>query len=816
MDVRNRAHTEVPAPLPIQFLRRFHPAGPWVLTAISPESKQIESKTFGPKSAKAASKWVTKHNAERNIYFSVNLPKCRLTKKAARADIHAVHWLHVDIDARAGEPLAAELERIKILLTEQCPVPAPTAIVFSGGGYQAFWRLSDPVMIPGDLDAEEIARYNKQLEIELGGDACSNIDRIMRLPGTTNWPNAKKVARGRVPALAKVISFDESRVYDLSQFKQAPASPAKSPSTISSTIPPDSVVRLQSVEGLDNWNVPDRVKVIVVQGHDPDNPKAVDNSRSAWLFDAVCQLVRAEVPDDVIFSIITDPDFGISASVRDKGRSMASYATRQITRAHEEADDPVLREMNDLHCVVLDYGSQARVATEKWDSVFGRRNIVLQRPAEFYARYTHRPLQVGNQTVDRGKWWFKHPMRRQAESLVYLPGEDAPGDLNLWQGFAVEARAGDKHESYLAHIRENICSGDERNYSYTISWMAKAVQKPNEVGATAIALRGKRGTGKSHFAKGFGRLWGRHFLQVSDAKHLVGNSFNAHLRGCSVLFADEAYWTGDARNEGTLKALITEETIMIERKGVDAQPARNVIHLIMASNENWVVPAGAHERRFFVLDVSNARQQDSAYFGAITADLDAGGAENLLHYLQHLDLTGFDVRRVPWTEALSDQIERKLSPAEDLVLEMLQTGRLPGWIEADTDGRVEIAAWDLVPMDLKKRDEIAARSLAKKIGWVLKGIVDPDEAQRADRLRRRCLPQLEGARARWKAKYGFEITGPPFEWIKPESAGMVVRNEPESVSGMGRNTHTDEERPAGPANTVVPFPELGAGKRYRR
>lgn len=62
------------------------------------------------------------------------------------------------------------------------------------------------------------------------------------------------------------------------------------------------------------------------QGHYP--------SRSEALFSAVCQLVRLNVAEDSIKSIITNPEFRISASVLEKKRPEA-YAQRQINRAHE-------------------------------------------------------------------------------------------------------------------------------------------------------------------------------------------------------------------------------------------------------------------------------------------------------------------------------------------------------------------------------------------------------------------------------------------------------------------------------------------------
>src|SRR5262249_10984883 len=119
--------------------------------------------------------------------------------------------------------MASELERIENLFTQMRPadVPEPTIVVSSGGGCQAFWRLAEPVQIGGGkAQWEELERYNQQLEEVFEGDHCWNIDRIMRLPGTVNIPDAKKRAKGRVKAVAHVVSFTDA-TYRLSDFEQA-------------------------------------------------------------------------------------------------------------------------------------------------------------------------------------------------------------------------------------------------------------------------------------------------------------------------------------------------------------------------------------------------------------------------------------------------------------------------------------------------------------------------------------------------------------------------------------------------------------------
>jgi hypothetical protein len=199
------------------------------------------------------------------------------------------------------------------------------------------------------------------------------------------------------------------------------------------------------------------------------------------------------------------------------------------------------------------------------------------------------------------------------------------------------------------------------------------VQIPDQPGEVALVLRGKKGTGKGTLGNWLGRLMGQHGVHVSHAKHLVGN-FNAHLRDAVFVFADEAFFAGDKQHEGVLKALVTEPFITIEAKYQNAVTIANMTHILMASNSDWVVPATSDERRFFVLDVSDCRIRDIPYFDAITAQMKCGGLAAMLHDLLNRDISNFNVREVPQTEALADQKRHSLDSLHRWWLTVLQRG----------------------------------------------------------------------------------------------------------------------------------------------
>jgi hypothetical protein len=297
----------------------------------------------------------------------------------------------------------------------------------------------------------------------------------------------------------------------------------------------------------------------------------------------------------------------------------------------------------------------------------------------FRERYMNRKVDVGTKDKPKqknlGDWWLDQELRRQFDRVTFSPGRETPDAYNLWRGFACESVPGDC-SLFLDHLRQNVCGGREEQYDYLIKWMARAVQTPDTPGFSAIVMRGGQGTGKSIVAKTFGSLFGRHYMQVTDPKHLVG-SFNAHLRDCVVLFGDEAFSSNDPKHTSILKMLVTEELITVEAKGVDAEAAPNYVHLLMASNDPKVINAAGDDRRFFVLDVGDAHKGDHAYFGAMQAQLDNGGREALLYHLRTLDLSGFNVRLVPKTDALRDQQARSLRGLDAIMFGWLAGGTLP-------------------------------------------------------------------------------------------------------------------------------------------
>jgi hypothetical protein len=237
------------------------------------------------------------------------------------------------------------------------------------------------------------------------------------------------------------------------------------------------------------------------------------------------------------------------------------------------------------------------------------------------------------------------------------------------------------------HIYKVISNSNSLACDYIMAWLAHLFQNPgSERPGTAIVLRGGQGVGKGVFAVNIGHILGQHFLQVTDPYHLTGR-FNSHLKDRLLVYCDEAVWGGNRTAEGKLKALITEEYNLIEPKGVNPFSVKNHARFIIASNADWVVPAGIDERRMFVLDVNPKYQREHEYFNKLIQQMENGGREAMLYDLLEYDYSTINLKEFPRTEALLDQITRSMTPVQKFWYAKLKEGLLlkehtfwEGWV----------------------------------------------------------------------------------------------------------------------------------------
>ena len=211
----------------------------------------------------------------------------------------------------------------------------------------------------------------------------------------------------------------------------------------------------------------------------------------------------------------------------------------------------LMAKINEQYAVIQHGGKVVILTFERHVLKVGRAEYVrlvatFLRFSDFKNLLMHRSVRIGKGHTPVGDWWLHQPDRRQYDGLVYAPGNTASvigNKFNLWRGWGVDPKLGD-WSLMKAHIREVMAGGKQDRFAYIIKWLAWCVQNPDQQAEVVLIFRGKKGTGKGALGGAMTRIFGQHGYHISSSGQLIGKH-NAHLRDCSFLFADEAFWPGD-------------------------------------------------------------------------------------------------------------------------------------------------------------------------------------------------------------------------------------------------------------------------------
>jgi Family of unknown function (DUF5906) len=287
-------------------------------------------------------------------------------------------------------------------------------------------------------------------------------------------------------------------------------------------------------------------------------------------------------------------------------------------------------------------------------------------------------------TVPTADIWLKNPSqdKRRCQRVVFdpsLPSGCTGTTYNLWRGFATEARQGDCHLT-LEYIHDIIADKKDEISNLILDFLAHMRQKPWEKPEFGILLNGPKGVGKTFFLDlvNFlidGKKRHLHCFKTANPEDIYGDH-RAQLMNLMALLLEEVTWGGDRKHESTFKDILTGKTITLNIKYGPVITIANRMRVIMAANPGWNVPASYDERRYAVFTVPTTRQNDHAYFADIQKELDNGGYEALMYLLLHRDISKFNCREAPITEALIDQKTKSMSDVEKWWFNILRKGQI--------------------------------------------------------------------------------------------------------------------------------------------
>jgi hypothetical protein len=535
------------------------------------------------------------------------------------AEIHTVRSIFVDSDEADPDKAAA--------IREAVLAAKPTLLVnTSGNKFHGHWLIND-------LPVGEFSTVQKALATKFGTDpAVINLSRLMRVPGFLH----QKYQPVRVTL--EVLDHPPLTAEEVREW-----------------LAPELLAQQQRVAVHQA-----RIQQAIPLGNDEEarlasalaklNP---DDNRDDWM-KTIAALYHSGMPNGLAICIAWSAT-GQKYKPGECEQMWPSFARAEGPKAtiagiYARAKEVGWTEADACRWVMARYakvqiGKDARVL----DLATGELRT-FQSLRDMYAAF-----RVDDETGYAKAWYSDREVPRFNRLVFkpYPPGAENPAatdEYNTFQGFPVPpVRNPALSARFWQHVLEVLCNGKSAVYVYLRKYFAHLVQRPMELPDTALCFRSKQGAGKGFvFETVLAPLFGPAAVYVNSSEGLTGR-FNGHLASKLMITADEAVWGGNKASMGVLKSLITAKQLPVERKGLDLVAVDNFARVSVLSNEEWAIPRESDDRRWLVLDCSNDRIDDGAYFAQLHADLAAGSLAAIMADLIEEDLVGWSPRVRPHT-----------------------------------------------------------------------------------------------------------------------------------------------------------------------
>ncbi len=366
--------------------------------------------------------------------------------------------------------------------------------------------------------------------------------------------------------------------------------------------------------------------------------------------------------------------WGIDDATAKNGEAWLHEWLASSSNEHDVEISPLqqhLDELNDGYVICM---HPLSVIRQKTGITYSKSQFtdVLEASRTYKERLDKRMIKIS----PAHEWveWEDHNL---VEKLVYSPGAPRLGDsyYNSWRDDGVCAADGDV-EPFLRVYKNAIPDAEVRELLIeSMAWILQ--NRGTKLDKTFLLVGSQVGTGKSMFAQTMGKIVGRSNYSSIGVEDFTSD-FNSSFVSKEVVLLDDLYKLNKA-SMGKLKRYITDETIMVNPKGVAQYEVDNHAVYFITSNEFVSLPMDNNERRVLTVEFAPTVHYPtgSAWWKEYVEWLNSGGYEAIRSWLENLDLGGCtdDVGNVidppydptfmpPMTDTKSHIIQSTQSPEE--------------------------------------------------------------------------------------------------------------------------------------------------------
>lgn len=239
--------------------------------------------------------------------------------------------------------------------------------------------------------------------------------------------------------------------------------------------------------------------------------------------------------------------------------------------------------------------------------------------------------------------------------------------FNLFQGYMHDYRKIDcdkvEKEGKLKLIFDHIDLLANRNkevYIYIILWLAYIIQFPMMKNKVALAFYSKNEqAGKNIFWDWIAmKIFGKELSRSVKSMESLTQRFNKASEGKLFTIGNEISSYNKHKDTDKVKSLVTDTIQEVEPKGFEPYPINDyTAYVFLTNNFNFMKVVLA---RFLVSPVDESKIGDVKYFTDLAKSME-DNAELFFNYLANIDLTNFQVTKIPMTSMKIEIMEDNLS-----------------------------------------------------------------------------------------------------------------------------------------------------------
>ena len=680
------------------------PEGQLTVATIDPLDKQssVPCMTFTmPQQAAQAEAWVLKANTKkRNCYFHTNVSNAT-NKRLSKIDVNFARFVWADIDPDIKQ--FGTYENAKKYIKSLIPslIEHASLIIDSGNGIQVLYRLTPSIDISDQGAKEEYEIVNRAIAKRWNADSTQDCSRILRLPGTLNYPSQAKIDKGYPgqPSVAKII-YCSAREYTLESIQAA------------LTISPELIEQARTEYHAKSKGAKTSQAIIKIEITEQlrgrfeqfleSNPSArarylgstqglVDKSGSAMDMGMATSMIRGGFNIDQIKALLLDWQFGSKNNDRTQDRYWANIRQNSYARDEEITQEkidafwaqvkgsPVDRVRADFTETITDELVEPPDAIDLinqeyvWDNltreIYDIKNGLYVPAPKFYMHYDNVPYKPSEdaKATTLGRGWLKSPKRRSVKQLVLAPGKPATlkdGSLNTWRGFTAEPVPG-----YVTPFLDlvNFVLPNKAEREYCVKWLAKMIQEPGAKFLVSLVVWSiEEGVGKGLLFETVGSLFHqRHFKVVGN--EIFNDQFTEWQSQKIFVIADEVSSADKRSTADRIKGWITATENNINVKNTAKYSEPNLIKYVFLSNHPDAVYLNDKDRRFFVAEAPNKKLPDEIRKNFVNW-IKSGGKAALMDYLLSQDTSQFDpTAPAPMSQSKMGMLDSNKSDLEQWV-----------------------------------------------------------------------------------------------------------------------------------------------------